>query len=157
MQKINWTEIVTFYLSADTITLKNCAQQFQVSYDVIRQQASKEKWRQMKKQARHEMIQVALQKVIQENSIQLAQVNKNHLQLARFLQGGAIKKLAERQILPTTARDIQSWIKSSVKIERDALGMNQQTQPKIDTTENPKDELLLKDETQKNKTPDTAI
>jgi hypothetical protein len=151
MQKrINWTDIFTFYLSSDIVTLRDCSQKFQVSYDVVRQKASKAKWRQVKKQSRQGMIQVAIQKVIQENSIQLAQVNKNHLKLAQWLQGGAMKMLTEKGILPTTARDIQSWINSSIKIERNALGMSQTTQPKIETT-GKTNENLLEDRTQKDK------
>src|SRR5258708_2976540 len=97
-------------------------------------------------------LQVAIQKVIQENSIQLAQVNKNHLEVARRLQGGAMKMLAEKGILPTTARDIQSWINLSIKIERKVLGMNQKKKKKNEKREKQKDEFLLEDGKKKEKT-----
>ena len=49
MQKrIEWTDIFIFFISSDTITLRDCAEKFQVSYDVVRQKASKKKWRQEK-------------------------------------------------------------------------------------------------------------
>ena len=144
MQKrINWTDIFTFYLSADTISLKNCAAKFQISYDVVRQQASKEKWRQDKKKSRlvaRRMVEIHISKNI-------AEINEKHVQFGQWLQAGGIETL-KKGILPTNARDAQGWIKVGVAIERKALGMNQTTQPKIETTSKASKEKLLEDGTQ---------
>ena len=146
-KRINWTDIYSFYISSDSITLRNAAQRFGVSYDVVRQKASDEKWRQKKKNTR----QIAIRIVEQELGMRIAQIKKKHIKLAQTLQTQGMKSMIKKDISPTSARDIKSWISSGFKMERNARGMDQHTQQKLEPNNHIDKENVLGDGTHNDK------
>lgn len=144
MQKrINWTEIYIFYISSEIITLRDCAEKFQISYDVVRRKSSDQKWRQKKKESR----QVALRIVEEKISTKIAKINERHVQIGQALQSKGIKAMIEGEILPANARDTQGWISAGIAIERKALGMNNPNQQqKIEPIEETTEKYILEGE-----------
>ena len=122
-KRINWTQVYSYFLSSETISLKDTAEKFHISYDVLRQKASSEHWTQKKKGTR----QNAIQLLEQQTSIKIAEIKRDEIFIARALLARAAKSLANG-VLPTNARDIQKWISIGVEIERRALEMDKRAQ-----------------------------
>ena len=47
---INWNKIYAHYVSSEEVTLKDCADKFGISHDVVRQHSSTNQWTQRKQQ-----------------------------------------------------------------------------------------------------------
>ncbi|SRR5258708_1083823 len=118
---IDWNKIYAHYISSEEITLKDCAEKFDISHDVIRQHSSANQWTQKKQQVFQAALALTERKAVEE----LAKRNADHIALGLALQSGAAKQLAEKSILPKTPKDIRDWIVSGIAIERKARGMDQ--------------------------------
>src|SRR5258708_14057554 len=146
-KRVNWEEIFYYFISSETISMRDCVKKFRVNYGSLRQKATDEKWMVEKKkaqEARRHMVEIQINKSI-------AEINKKHVAIGNRLQEEAMKAMVERDIVPTTARDVKSWISTGQRIERVALGMNQPTQPIIETTGKITNESLLEEGEPKDK------
>lgn len=119
---IDWNDIYAHYLSSEEVTLKDCAEKFGISHDVIRQHASDNQWTNKKQ----EVFKAAMALTEQKAAEEIAKRNASHIALGIALQGAAAKQIAEKNILPINAKDIKDWIVSGIAIERKARGMDQQ-------------------------------
>lgn len=118
---IDWNKIYSHYISSEESTLKDCADKFDISHDVIRQHASANQWTKKKQQVFQAALALTERKAVEE----LAKRNANHIALGIALQSAAVKQMAEKNILPSTPKDIKDWIVSGITIERKARSMDQ--------------------------------
>jgi len=91
-KKINWEQARAEYVANRSMSLKEVAEKYAVSYDYLRAVAQKESWRSDKERRWSDKQKEALEEV--EGSIKDLIIR--HAKVARFLQAGGIKRLQKR-------------------------------------------------------------
>lgn len=129
---IDWNQIYSHYISSEGVTLKDCADKFGVSHDVIRQHSSTNQWPLKKQQVFKAAMALTERKAVEE----LAKRNADHISLGIALQTAGAKQMVEQNILPKTAKDVKDWIVAGVTIERKARGMDQRDGPTVALQQN---------------------
>lgn len=127
---IPWSKIFQYYVSAEKVSYQDCANKYHVSIQAIKKHGTTEQWVQKK----HDIFKAALVLMESRTADMIARRNADHIALAKSLLGGAARQMAEKGILPTSARDVKEWIETGVKIEREALGMGEKVNPQVSIT-----------------------
>lgn len=120
-QKIDWTQVYSYYISNEKISYYDCASRFSISVDSIKKKGSEENWTSKKQQIHKAALAITEQKTTQK----LVKRNESHIALGIALQSAAAKQMVEKGIVPATARDVKDWIATGVQIERKARGMDE--------------------------------
>jgi len=129
--RIPWVKVFMYYLSSEKVTYEDCAKKFKISAISVKEKGASEKWVQKKQEA----FKAALVLMEQRSAELIAQRNEDHVALAKSLLVRAAEALRDDKIKLKTARDIKEFIEVGVKIERDALGMNQKVGPAVSITD----------------------
>jgi len=120
LQKIDWSQIYSYYISNEKISYYDCASRFKVSVDSVKKKGAEEDWTAKKQQIHKTALALTEQKATQE----LVKRNESHIAIGIALQSTAVKQMVDKGIVPNTAKDVKDWIATGVQIERKARGMD---------------------------------
>jgi len=119
--KIAWSEAEKDYITSETISFSDISKKYGVAPTTVADYARKQKWT-----TKRADIRVRAEKKTIEKAIDLVSaVNAKHIQIAKRLQGVALKALQEREaggggVVPKYMKDVNEALKISVAIERAA-------------------------------------
>jgi hypothetical protein len=102
------------------------AERFHISLDYIKEVGAREKWI----LKRDQIFNAAYNLMDERTKENILKRTQDHIAFGKTLQSGAAKKLAEG-ILPKTPHDIVGWIGVGIRLERQALGMDQKVHGKV--------------------------
>ncbi len=127
MAKISWSKALIEYISDETTSYTSIAAKYGVSVQAVKKRASKEKWQNL----RTNTIQKVDQKLPEKLGEQIAQVNAKHAKIGRLLTTKGIKAIKKGLLTPRNFYEAKDSIKDGIKIERDALNIQDRSQPPI--------------------------
>ena len=124
MAKISWSKALIDYLSDETSSYVSIAQKYGVSLQAVKKRASKEKWQNL----RINTIQKVDQKLPEKLGEEIAQVNAKHARIGRMLTKKGIKAISKHKMVPKNFDGAKESIKDGVRIEREALNIQDKQQ-----------------------------
>lgn len=127
MAKISWSKALIEYISNETSSYASIARKYGVSLQAVKQRASKEKWQNL----RTTTIQKVDQKLPEKLGEEIAQVNAKHAKIGRMLTKKGIKAINQHKFTPKNFDEAKESIKDGVRIERDALNIQDRDQPPV--------------------------
>ncbi len=127
LQQINWQEVYAFYLNSESISYADCASHFSISIDSVKKKGSVENWTGKKQQILQQALAITEQRTVNE----IAKRNEEHAKIGRALQGVSLEALTKNEFKPKSFEDIRKGLDTGIKIERNALGMDNKVYGKV--------------------------
>lgn len=127
MAKISWSKALIDYLSDETASYSSIAQKYGISVQAVKKRASKERWQDLKVKT----IQKVDQKLPEKIGEEIAQVNAKHAYIGRTLTDKGIKAMEEHKLAPRNFDEAKESIKDGIKIEREALNIQDKQMPSV--------------------------
>lgn len=127
---IDWNTIYAYYIGSEATTLKDCAKQFHMSHDVIRQHARLRNWTEKKRQA----LQLAFNLMEERTVEEIAKRNIEHVRQSKLLEGAGLEAIAEKGMRPRSFLEALKAIEVGQQLERTSLGMDQKVSPRMNIT-----------------------
>lgn len=132
MARINWTRVYQYYLSGESVSYRDVANKFGISYDYVKEIGAKENWIAKKLQVQ----QYAHKLIENQSAATLAKRNEEHIKQARLLQGTALEAIAEKGLRPETYDVARKALEVGQKLERIALNMDRRDTHSVEITNN---------------------
>ena len=127
MAKISWSKALIDYISDETTSYASIAAKYGVSVQAVKKRAGGEKWQAL----RTNTIQKVDQKLPEKLGEEIAQVNAKHAKIGRMLTKKGIKAINQHKLVPRNFDEAKESIKDGVRIERDALNIQDRSQPPV--------------------------
>ncbi len=127
MAKINWSKALIDYISDETSSYASIAQKYSISVQAVKKRASKDKWQALRTNTILKVDQKLPEKVGEE----IAKVNAKHAQIGRLLTDKGIKAIEESKLSPKNFDEAKDSIKDGIRIERDALNIQDRSQSPV--------------------------
>ena len=127
MAKISWSKALIDYLSDETSSYSSIAKKYGVSVQAVKKRAANERWQDL----RSKTIQKVDQKLPEKLGEEIAQVNVKHAGIGRTLTNKGIKAMEEHKLAPKNFDEAKESIKDGIKIEREALNIQDKQPPSI--------------------------
>lgn len=124
--KVNWLAIKRDYLTDETLTYKDLGKKYGVTGTAIGKVARREKWYELRRAIHKKAEEKMLQKI--EDDISAAKLR--HVKLGKLLQDKGKKALDNDGVKIKKAKDVATFIKEGVNIERQAREMDKK-EPKV--------------------------
>ena len=127
LQYIDWQAVYAYYISNEKINYPDCASHFNISVDSVKKKGAEENWTNKKQQ----ILKAALNLTEQRTVSEIANRNEEHAKMGRALQGVALEALATSNFKPKSFDDIRKGLETGIKLERQALGMDNRVYKKV--------------------------
>jgi len=118
MAKINWQLALSDYLANEMLSYASIAQKYGVSLQAVKKRASKDGWVNLRK----ETIQKVDQKLSENISNKLVDVNLRHAKLGRLMQERGMKKMESGNFKIKSYYQALKIAMMGIEIERKAVG-----------------------------------
>lgn len=119
--KINWVRALVDYIYDVTASYASIASKYGVSLQAVKKRASRDGWQEL----RRKTIQKVNQGLPEKVGETLAEVNARHAQIGIELQKMAADAIESGRVQPRTFNEARQMLVDGVKIERDALNLDQ--------------------------------
>lgn len=120
LQHIDWQAVYAYYISNEKISYVDCAEKFNISINSIKKKGTEKDWVRKKQQ----ILNAALNLIEMRTAEELTKRNAAHAEIGRKLQQKAQKALETGKFDPKTFDEIRKALETGVKLERQALGMD---------------------------------
>lgn len=127
MAKISWSKALIDYISDETSSYASIAQKYGVSVQAVKKRASKEKWQNL----RTNTIQKVDQKLPEKLGEEIAIVNAKHAKIGRMLTRKGMRAINQHKLTPKNFDEAKESIKDGVRIEREALNIQDKSQSSV--------------------------
>ncbi|SRR5258708_3076956 len=127
MAHIRWDSVYSYFIASESITLADTARHFNIHTDYVRAKAAEDKWTEKKQQ----VMKTALSLVEERTVTEIAKRNMEHAKMGRAIQGVALEALATSSYKPKSFDDVRKGLETGIKIERQALGMDNKIYGKV--------------------------
>lgn len=127
LQYIDWQAVYSYYISNEKINYPDCASHFNISIDSVKKKGAEENWTDKKQQVLKAALSLTEQRTISE----IAKRNEEHAKMGRAIQGIALEALATGNFKPKSFDDIRKGLETGIKIERQALGIDNRIYKKV--------------------------
>lgn len=115
----SWIEIYGYFISFEKTSLRDCATEFAISYDSLRQKAASEKWYEKKKKLYLNALNEIEGRIAEEIKIR----TEEQIKQAQLLQQKGLTAILELGVRPKTFEEARKAIEVGIELERVALGM----------------------------------
>lgn len=117
--KYDWLKIKREYITNATESLESLAKKHSIPSTSLKARATKEKWALLKEEIQRK----AEISIAQEAENDILEVKKRHVRIAKLMQSVGLKALENYK--PKNSRDARDFIIEGIKIEKQALGLDQ--------------------------------
>lgn len=117
--KINWTKAAIDYAKDETLSYDDIANKYSISKRSVVKHAVRDDWQKLRSDVSLKVHQ-KLPEILSES---IAEINARHAQQAKLLQVKGME-IIDSDKRPRNYQEALNCIRSGIKIEREALGMN---------------------------------
>ena len=121
--KVPWSKLLAEYIGDETLSYRTISEKYRIALSTVKQHGTRENWPELRAKARQKMYQTMPEKAGES----LAVTAMRHVKMGREFQTKALLALLRGTVKITTAREARMMLMTGIRIEREALGLDNMT------------------------------